>query len=145
MPVAFKKRFATRCYWCATETFPAHVVHSTHPKLRTVDHIRSKPECMSAAEYKRDDNKVIACYACNQRRSLEWCQRRDKGLVHATAWSIKEAQREKAWELRKKEAKKEREARREFIANCKPCRVIHVPVPSELEEAYRSLTTTPPS
>lgn len=137
MALGKNKRFGSRCYWCATEVFPPHLVGPTHPKLRTVDHIRSKPECVSGSEYNHRSNKVTACYGCNQRRSLEWCRRRDAGLVHATEWSIKEAERERAWAQRKKQIKQEREERQAFLANCKPCPVVRVVIPSELEEAYR--------
>lgn len=143
MALGKNKRFGARCYWCSTEVFSG--LPLTHPKLRTVDHIRSKPECLSAGEYNRASNMVTACYACNQRRSLEWCRRRDAGLVHATEWSLKEAERTRAWEQKKKLRKTIEEERREFYANCKPCPIIRVVVPSLLEEAYRSLATTPPS
>lgn len=139
MALGKNKRFGARCYWCATEVFPASVVGIAHPKLRTVDHIRSKPECVSAAEYRHYSNMVTACYACNQRRSTEWCRRRDAGLVHATEWSLKEADRLRAWEEKKKLRKTIEKERREYHANCKPCRVVHVEVPCELEEALRSV------
>jgi len=109
------------CYWCGTETFSARKVGPTHPKLATVDHIRSKPECMSAKEYNANDNKVNACFGCNQRRGLEWCRRRDAGLVHPTEWSIKQARRERAWEQRKKE----KAAEKELAKHCPPARVWH--------------------
>lgn len=111
------------CYWCGTETFSAHKVGPCCPQLATVDHIRSKPECVSAKEYNDIDNKVNACFGCNQRRSLDWCRRRDAGLVHPTAWSLKQAEKERRREARKR-ARKER---REIAKHCPPVQLWKAP------------------
>ena len=125
-----------RCYWCATEVFPVGAVGIGHPKLRTVDHVRSKPECVSGKEYRSPDNQVIACYACNQRRSLEWCRRRDAGLVHPTAWSIRLKTKERRRQRKRLERRAAEEQSREPR---KPCWVEPVVAPEELSMAFDPL------
>jgi len=121
-----------RCYWCGTETIAPKKVGESHPKAATVDHLRSKPECVSGNEYHDRANTVNACFECNQRRSREWCQRMNAGLVFPTEWSIKQAEKRKQREQRKEERRKERE----LLKHCKPCRTINITVPSEPEAAF---------
>lgn len=121
-----------RCYWCGTETFAPKKVGESHPKCATVDHIRSKPECISGKEYNHPRNKVNACYECNQRRSREWCLRVAAGLVHPTEWSIRQAEKNRRREQRKAEKK----AEREILKRCLPCPVVRVSVAPELHEAW---------
>ena len=105
-----------RCYWCSCETLSPKKVGPTCPNLATVDHIRSKPECLSKKEYNDPGNKVNACFACNQRRSTDWCRRRDAGLVHPTGWSIQQAEKNRRRELRKRERLRAYEPAPDFAA-----------------------------
>lgn len=66
-----------RCHWC--------------PKILTkeegtVDHVKSRPECSTHAEYIDKSNKVLACYDCNQRRNIEFTRSNPRARTpwHAT-------------------------------------------------------------
>ncbi len=121
------------CHWCGGETFPSAKVGSSHQKCATVDHVRSKPECLSGKEYRNHKNKVNACRSCNQRRSDEWVAKFNAGLVFPTEWSLKQGHKE----ARRRAKKKINKERQEYLKNCKPCRVIHIAVPQELEDAFK--------
>lgn len=60
-----------RCHWCSAETWlnRFRVAKALHA---TVDHVKCKEECATHAEYIAKENKVLACYACNQRRNAEF-------------------------------------------------------------------------
>lgn len=120
------------CYWCGTEIFPVRAVGNTHPKCATIDHIRSKPECVTKKEYNDKRNQVPACYQCNQRRSKEWCARMESGLVHPTEWSLRVAAKNR----RRIERKKQKALDAEILKHCKPCPVVRIKVPQELSEAF---------
>lgn len=60
------------CYWCYRVTvllpltsIPKHQIG----EMATVDHIKSRPECASADEWRHPDNKVLACSKCNSGRN----------------------------------------------------------------------------
>jgi 5-methylcytosine-specific restriction endonuclease McrA len=53
----------SRCHWCGVKTLKDYA---------TVDHVKSRPECQTHAEYIAKENKVLACYDCNQRRATEF-------------------------------------------------------------------------
>lgn len=110
-----------RCYWCGCETFPSAKVGKSHPQCATIDHIRSKPECISGREYRHRDNKVNACLKCNQRRGAMWCRKLARGLAVATDWSLREAAKNR----RRKEGR-----------HHQPCRMVEVSVPKELDLAW---------
>jgi hypothetical protein len=56
------RRQKWRCYWCQIKVMP-YVAHG-HPCKATFDHLVTK----SAGGGNALSNKVVACYACNQRR-----------------------------------------------------------------------------
>lgn len=57
------------CHWCKIPV----VRHPTPiPNQRTKDHIKCRAQCRSRAEWMHPSNRVIACYACNQRRNQEF-------------------------------------------------------------------------
>lgn len=74
-------KFNGRCYWCKAEVYECARVGQKHPKLATVDHIRSKQECLSKKEYKSKRNQVLACQACNAERNNKWIARVNSGEV----------------------------------------------------------------
>lgn len=57
------------CAWCGALT------HRFRGKMddgvATLDHIRSRPECRTYAEYTDPSNKVLSCSGCNDRRNRE--------------------------------------------------------------------------
>lgn len=56
-----------RCHWCGVVTVPGK---GGGERLTTLDHIKGFHECgRNIAEWDAKENKVIACYACNNRRS----------------------------------------------------------------------------
>lgn len=122
------------CYWCGVETLASHKVGPSHARCSTIDHLRSKPECVSRKEYEDGKNKVNACYACNQRRSHEWVARMTAGLVHPTPWSLRMAEKE----LRRRERKRAKKAELEFLKHCDLRPAIRVIVPAELSAAFES-------
>ncbi len=58
------------CHWCNCRTWrgvrPADIPVDCRA---TVDHIKSKPEAKTHEEYIAKENKVLACYKCNQERA----------------------------------------------------------------------------
>lgn len=64
-----------RCHWCGRVTFmPGHPDY-TKGRLATLDHVKSWPEASGLQEWSAPSNMVLACRACNERRSHEWCIR----------------------------------------------------------------------
>ena len=78
---ALMAKFDSRCYWCKSEVYECARVGQKHPKLATVDHIRSKQECLTKKEYKSNRNQVLACQACNAKRNNKWIARVNAGVV----------------------------------------------------------------
>ncbi len=62
------------CTWCGVKTHRFMGVEDD--ALGTLDHIRSRPECRTYAEYTDPSNKVLACAGCNKRRNDETVARR---------------------------------------------------------------------
>lgn len=62
------------CHWCGTRVFMGK---GHGDRLATLDHVLSWPECKSEQQWADPMNQVLACRACNQRRSDEYCRRRD--------------------------------------------------------------------
>lgn len=124
---------SNRCYWCKSEVFPSGQVGIAHPKCATIDHLRSKPECTSKAEYVNRRNKVTACYECNQRRGQEWCKRLADGIVFPTEWSLRMAAKDGLSRNRKRE---KAAAQKRLEEESPPCRFTPITVPAELDAAY---------
>lgn len=55
---------AVRCHWCGWEVVQADGPHPWPKNAATVDHL--KPKCSGGSN--EQDNLVIACRACNERR-----------------------------------------------------------------------------
>lgn len=58
------------CHWCARPTVLGWD-NVQQPDLATVDHILSRLAAPNEAHYHSEDNQVLACYECNQRRCRE--------------------------------------------------------------------------
>lgn len=77
----------TNCYWCRRNVVPFNTNNQTAPLGATIDHVRGRPECTGFSEWNNRKNKVLACYECNQRRSKEWSDKFQAGLVFRTAFA----------------------------------------------------------
>lgn len=61
-----------RCHWCGRETWLGHGTRRpemTKYQAATVDHVKCRAESATHAEYISRENKVLACYLCNQQRN----------------------------------------------------------------------------
>lgn len=57
------------CHWCGCDVFEFVGILRSSPFQATVDHIKCRLECATTEEHRADSNKVLACYACNQKRN----------------------------------------------------------------------------
>ncbi len=57
------------CAWChvLTHRFTGQMTDT----VMTLDHVKSRPECLTYAEYTDPSNKRLACWGCNRRRNEE--------------------------------------------------------------------------
>ena len=63
-----------RCHWCGIETIWVDIEGGRMPENgATIDHLRSRlnPARTAGLEYPNERRRVIACFACNQRRDHE--------------------------------------------------------------------------
>lgn len=123
------------CYWCRRAML-LPMGKDQHPLSATVDHVRSRPECLNKSEYTHRKNKVPACFECNQRRSNEWMARFTTGQVIRTEWAqaSKDERRERRAALK---FKREQEQKALMEAKCYDHRPgIKIIVPVELSEAW---------
>lgn len=68
-------RLNPHCQWCERRVFrDVEMSGLPYPAQATIDHVKCKQECDTKAEYSAAKNKVLACYACNQRRNAQFMQ-----------------------------------------------------------------------
>jgi len=127
------KHAGEHCYWCARTTIAYDSRNPTHPLGATCDHVRSRPECMTKAEYNHRRNKVLACYECNQRRSNEWLKKYQSGQVFRTEFAEKEKAK---WRKRKQKFEAIKKLREKEAKCFDPHPGLKIIVPPELSEAF---------
>ncbi len=58
------------CHWCNREVvLPKHCLGMMRPYTATADHVKSRLEAKTEAEYHSFKNIVLACYECNAKRA----------------------------------------------------------------------------
>lgn len=120
------------CYWCRRTLLPS-MGRNQHPLSATIDHVRSRPECMNHQEYTDPRNKVGACFECNQRRGEEWAKKLERGEIFKTKYGEDLLKNRRAAEERRK-------LRELHIAAEKEMRrpPLKITVPPELEAAWET-------
>lgn len=61
-------RQSPTCHWCGDPVVRRHI-NPDDPHKATLDHIKSRRECTTEAEWRADSNTCLACHSCNQLRN----------------------------------------------------------------------------
>lgn len=56
------------CHWCGVTTLHPSACPPFDPNMATLDHVKSRRECVSFEQYSSTANHVLSCLECNQLR-----------------------------------------------------------------------------